>query len=349
MTSADYPSGRRRRHGDADRRRARVALPARLDRQPAVRDRGRRGGRGARPGRDRPRDRAQRAVPEPHQRLVHPRSTARRCGRGSSSAGWGRRSPRAPAPAARRWRRSSRRGEPDHGAARRRRADGGGRRRARGAADRHGRAGLLAASCRRSSCATLGQALGRRSCGRIPVGRATSETKRALTEPSQRLEAMPAVHVRRARAAGGGQARGGHRRDQPRDRRPRPPTYPHIVEAMQAAVADPANHKYPSNRGRAGVPRRRSRASTSERFGVEIDPEIRGDPGDRRQGVHLQPLLRVPRPRRRRARRRPRLSRLHRRPAARRRRGGAAAAAPGARASCPTSTRSPPRRWPAPG
>ena len=28
------------------------------------------------------------------------------------------------------------------------------------------------------------------------------------------------------------------------------PTYPHIVEAMREAVADPANHRYPSNRGR---------------------------------------------------------------------------------------------------
>ena len=62
---------RPRRHRHADRGGARVALPARLDRQPAVRDRGGRGARGARPGRDRPRDRAQRAVSEPHQRLVH--------------------------------------------------------------------------------------------------------------------------------------------------------------------------------------------------------------------------------------------------------------------------------------
>ena len=36
---------------------------------------------------------------------------------------------------------------------------------------------------------------------------------------------------------------------------PDEPTYPHIVEAMQEAVADPANHQYPSNRGRDGVPR----------------------------------------------------------------------------------------------
>ena len=72
VTSPDFPSGGAGRHGHVERGRARVELPARLDRQPAVRDRGRRRARGARPGRDRPRDRAQRAVPQPHQRLVHP-------------------------------------------------------------------------------------------------------------------------------------------------------------------------------------------------------------------------------------------------------------------------------------
>ena len=40
-----------------------------------------------------------RALPEPHQRLVLDAPTARRCARGSSSAGWGRRSRPAPAPA----------------------------------------------------------------------------------------------------------------------------------------------------------------------------------------------------------------------------------------------------------
>ena len=51
------------------------------------------GARGARPGRDRPGDREQRALPEPHQRLASSGSTATGSGRGSSSAGWGRRSP----------------------------------------------------------------------------------------------------------------------------------------------------------------------------------------------------------------------------------------------------------------
>ena len=50
------------------------------------------------------------------------------------------------------------------------------------------------------------------------------------------------------------------------------PTYPHIVEAMQAAVADPGNHQYPSNRGRAEF-REAFAGFYDARFGVEIDPE----------------------------------------------------------------------------
>ncbi|MGD9736205.1 MAG: LL-diaminopimelate aminotransferase [Solirubrobacterales bacterium] len=50
------------------------------------------------------------------------------------------------------------------------------------------------------------------------------------------------------------------------------PTYPYIVEAMQSAVADPATHQYPSNRGTAAF--REAFASFYEtRFGVAIDPE----------------------------------------------------------------------------
>ena len=50
------------------------------------------------------------------------------------------------------------------------------------------------------------------------------------------------------------------------------PTYPHVVEAMQAAVAENANQKYPSNRGTDEF-----RHAFSEfylrRFGVEIIPD----------------------------------------------------------------------------
>ena len=50
------------------------------------------------------------------------------------------------------------------------------------------------------------------------------------------------------------------------------PTYPHIVEAMGEAVADPSTHRYPSNRGRPEF--REAFASFYEsRFGVDIDPE----------------------------------------------------------------------------
>jgi len=53
---------------------------------------------------------------------------------------------------------------------------------------------------------------------------------------------------------------------------PDQPTYPHVVAAMQEAVADPAYHQYPSNRGRDEF-----RAAFAEfydrRFGVEIDPK----------------------------------------------------------------------------
>jgi LL-diaminopimelate aminotransferase len=50
------------------------------------------------------------------------------------------------------------------------------------------------------------------------------------------------------------------------------PTYPHIVEAMQEAVADPSTHTYPSNRGREEF-RQAFARFYGERFGVEIDPD----------------------------------------------------------------------------
>jgi LL-diaminopimelate aminotransferase len=49
------------------------------------------------------------------------------------------------------------------------------------------------------------------------------------------------------------------------------PTYPYIVEAMQAAVADPATHQYPSNKGTAAF-REAFASFYASRFGVEIDP-----------------------------------------------------------------------------
>ncbi len=52
---------------------------------------------------------------------------------------------------------------------------------------------------------------------------------------------------------------------------PDEPTYDYIVKAMQAAVADPANHQYPSNRGREEF-RQAFADFYDRRFGVEIDP-----------------------------------------------------------------------------
>jgi LL-diaminopimelate aminotransferase len=52
---------------------------------------------------------------------------------------------------------------------------------------------------------------------------------------------------------------------------PDQPTYPHVVEAMQGAVANPAYHQYPSNRGREEF-RQAFAEFYDRRFGVTIDP-----------------------------------------------------------------------------
>ena len=72
----------------------------------------------------------------------------------------------------------------------------------------------------------------------------------ALTDPSKRLEAMPPYmfaelerKIADKRAAGIDVISLGIGD-------PDMPTYPHVVEAMQAAVAENSNQKYPSNRGR---------------------------------------------------------------------------------------------------
>jgi LL-diaminopimelate aminotransferase len=53
---------------------------------------------------------------------------------------------------------------------------------------------------------------------------------------------------------------------------PDTPTYPAIVAAAQAAVADPGTHRYPSNRGRQDF-REAVAAFYQRRFGVTLDPE----------------------------------------------------------------------------
>ncbi len=50
------------------------------------------------------------------------------------------------------------------------------------------------------------------------------------------------------------------------------PTYPAVVAAAQAALADPATHQYPSNRGRRDF-REAVAAFYARRFGVTLDPK----------------------------------------------------------------------------
>src|SRR5919106_212888 len=53
---------------------------------------------------------------------------------------------------------------------------------------------------------------------------------------------------------------------------PDTPTYAPIVSAMQAAVAEPGTHQYPSNRGRQDF-REAVAAFYARRFGVTLDPD----------------------------------------------------------------------------
>ncbi len=91
-----------------------------------------------------------------------------------------------------------------------------------------------------------------------------------ITDPSKRLEAMPPYmfaelerRVADKRASGIDVISLGIGD-------PDEPTYPHIVAAMQEAVAEPGNQKYPSNRGRAEF-RQAFADFYRDRFAVEID------------------------------------------------------------------------------
>jgi LL-diaminopimelate aminotransferase len=102
---------------------------------------------------------------------------------------------------------------------------------------------------------------------------ATPETeKRSLTDPARRVEAIPPYafaelerRISAKREAGADVISLGIGD-------PDEPTYPHIVEAMQEAVAENANQKYPTNRGR-GEFRRAFADFYADRFEVEVDAE----------------------------------------------------------------------------
>jgi LL-diaminopimelate aminotransferase len=92
-----------------------------------------------------------------------------------------------------------------------------------------------------------------------------------IAQPSKRLEAMPPYlfaelekRIADKRAAGIDVISLGIGD-------PDEPTYPYVVKAMQEAVADPATHQYPSNRGRDDF-RQGLAEFYDRRFGVEIDP-----------------------------------------------------------------------------
>src|ERR1700749_3455531 len=93
----------------------------------------------------------------------------------------------------------------------------------------------------------------------------------AIAEPSKRLQAIPPYmfqelerRIAEKRAAGIDVISLGIGD-------PDMPTYDYIVEAMQKAVADPATHQYPSNRGRDDF-RPAFADFYDRRFGVEIEP-----------------------------------------------------------------------------
>ncbi|CAN5630022.1 LL-diaminopimelate aminotransferase [soil metagenome] len=92
-----------------------------------------------------------------------------------------------------------------------------------------------------------------------------------LTDPSRRLEAIPPYafaeieRIRAEKQAAGIDVISLGIGD------PDTPTFPHIVEAMQKAVADPSTHQYPSNRGRAEY-REALTGFYERRFGVTLDP-----------------------------------------------------------------------------
>jgi LL-diaminopimelate aminotransferase len=102
---------------------------------------------------------------------------------------------------------------------------------------------------------------------------ATPETRKRLpTDPSRRLEAIPPYMFAELERRIADKRRAGIDVVSLGIGDPDEPTHPHIVKAMQEAVAVGANQKYPTNRGRAEF-RQAFAEFYGERFGVEIDPE----------------------------------------------------------------------------
>src|SRR4051812_50029372 len=103
------------------------------------------------------------------------------------------------------------------------------------------------------------------------------DTKRRLTEPSKRLDAVPAYMFAEIERRVAEKRKAGIDVISLGIGDPDRPTYPHIVEALQAAVADPANHPYPTNRGREEV-RGAFPGFSDPRVGGLFDPRAPGGP-----------------------------------------------------------------------
>ena len=94
----------------------------------------------------------------------------------------------------------------------------------------------------------------------------------ALTDPSKRLDAIPPYKFAELERQVADKREAGIDVISLGIGDPDYPTFPYVVEAMQAAVADPSTHKYPSNRGRREFLEAMARFYM-KRFGVEIDAE----------------------------------------------------------------------------
>jgi len=94
----------------------------------------------------------------------------------------------------------------------------------------------------------------------------------AIGDPSRRLEAMPPYMFAELEKRVADKKASGVDVISLGIGDPDHPTFPHVVEAMQEAVADNDNQKYPSNRGRAEF-REAIARFYSVRFGVTLDPE----------------------------------------------------------------------------
>jgi LL-diaminopimelate aminotransferase len=94
----------------------------------------------------------------------------------------------------------------------------------------------------------------------------------ALTDPAKRLGAIPPYKFAELQKQAADKRAAGIDVINLGIGDPDYPTFPYVVEAMHAAVADPSTHTYPSNRGREEF-----RAALADfyrrRFEVEIDPD----------------------------------------------------------------------------